>query len=253
MFFKESRIFKTSIFLTCALAAFLNQPAFAESSIESEDSRAFLLPEGADKEAWMLLKEAHDSRQVLPANFKGFNAKVTYRVNGEEFKGSIEFINKRGGSKVEIEGLRKDELAWMKDKLLSMIGHRRGGDFAKGDGRHPITFAKGDKGNRLGRLVELHDSLKSSYRVKDKKVLEVTREVPEVVFTISVIQTMTADPGKYLAKHFLVTYRNLKDGSIKRVDGYRDKYEKIQAVWMPVRRVVVTVKPENKTPELREF
>jgi hypothetical protein len=46
---------------------------------------------------------------------------------------------------------------------FSIIAHRRGGDFAKGDGRHPITFGE-DYNSPAGRRVVLNDSMKSSYR-----------------------------------------------------------------------------------------
>ncbi len=36
------------------------------------------MPAAADKEAWLMLKNAHESRQVMPADFKGFDAKVTF-------------------------------------------------------------------------------------------------------------------------------------------------------------------------------
>lgn len=210
------------------------------------------IPEKADKEAWMLLKKAHDSRQVLPKDFEGFDAKLFYTVNGKKYAGTIEFRNRRGGTTIDID-MPKSELGWMKDKLLSMIGHRRGGDFAKQDGRYNITFAKKNKENRLGKLVVLHDKLNSSYRVKDNKVLEVTREMGNTSFTIAVMQSMTADPGKYLAHHFTVTYRDKTTNSIKRVDGYRDKYKKLDGVWLPIRRNVLTIKPAVKTPELRKI
>lgn len=211
------------------------------------------IPEGADREAWTLLKSAHDSRQVLPDDFKGFDAKLNLTVNDKSYDGTIKFRNKKNGTKIDLTGPDKEDMDWLKDKLISMIGHRRGGDFSKRDGRHKITFAKKDKTNWQGTLVKLNDRLKSSYRIRNKKVMEVTRSVGKTTFTISVIQTKEADPGKYLAHHFLVTYRDTKSGAIKQVDGFRDKYKKIAGCWLPLKRTVITIEPENKTPKIRRI
>ncbi len=248
-------------FVTLALSlsmAMITVPACAESASPAKASEPVSpIPEGADEKAWNLLKSAHDARQVLPSDFEGFDALLNYSVNGKSYEGKLVFRNKAGGTNIDIAGVDKDEMSWLKDKLISMIGHRRGGEFSERDGRHKITFGGNDsdknRQNRLGTLVFLNDKLNSSYRVKDRKVMEVTRMMGNIVFTISVIQTMTADPGKYLAHHFLVTYRDKKSSAIQQVDGFRDKYKKIDSIWLPVRRTVITITPEEKTPEIRQI
>lgn len=209
------------------------------------------IPEGAEKEAWLLLKRAHDSRQVMPADFEGFDANVEFVDDQKEYRGKVTY-RKSSGTKIDIPTLKGEPLDWLNDKLASFIGHRRGDNFSEGDGRNAITFGPEDQ-STYGRLVELHDRLNSKYRIKDNKVLEVTRTTPDSTFTISVIETMQADPGKYLSKHFLVSYRNVTNGELEQVDGFRDKYEKVDGVWLPQRRIVLTVVKENVSPRTRRI
>jgi len=220
--------------------------AMAEDAKEVVD-----IPAGADREAWMLLKSAHDARQVMPETFVGFDAKVSFVDDDKESQGTISF---RTGekAKLKIDGLSSEQFDWLQDKLLSLIGHRRGGDFRKRDGANPLTFAK-EPENNFGRLIELNDSMNSSYRVKNGKVLEVTRCPGKVRFTISVIETQTADPGKYLANHFVVSYRDKKTNALQSVEGFRDSYKAVDGVWLPARRTVVSVTPEHITPQIRRI
>ena len=192
----------------------------------------------ADPQAYALLEAAHNNRQMMPDDFPGFTAKLTYIKDGAATTGTITY-RRQGKTEIVLPDLAKDEYSWVEDKTLNLIGHRRGGTFAEGDGRNPLTFGKLPD-NYFGKLIELNDGMKSSYRVKDNKVAEVTRTAGGMRFTISVIETLTTDNGKYLANHFLVSYRDEKTGDLKMVEGYRDSYSQIGGVWLPIMRTVVT-------------
>ena len=206
-------------------------------------------PAKADPAAYALLKAAHDARQVLPTDFPGFTANLTFNNGGREFKGTLRY--KPGEpSQVKFDGLSKEDADWAEDQVLSIIGHRRGGDFAKGDGRFPLTLGA-DDGSAFGRLVNLNDRLKSSYRVRDNRVTEVTRVMQDTRFTISVLETLTTEGGKYLPKHFVVAYRDAKSGALQLVQVFRDRYALIGNVWLPLERQVTSIEPGEVTPRER--
>jgi hypothetical protein len=193
-----------------------------------------------DKAAYELLKNAHDNRQVMPENFPGFSATVTYIKDGVVTNGKLTY-RRKGKTEITFDGMDKAEYSWVEDKLMNLIGHRRGGDFNTGDGRYPLSF-NALPVNSFGKLIDVNDGMRSEYRVKDNKVTEVTREMGGTRFTISVIETIEADNGKYLANHFIVSYRDAKAGGLKMVEGYRDRYSKIGDVWLPTARFVFTTK-----------
>ena len=215
-------------------------------------STAAEIPPGADKDAWLLLKSAHDSRQAFPENFQGFDANLAFIDNDKNVEGQLSY---RAGkeTKIDLKGLSKEQSEWLQDKVLSMIGHRRGGDFSKRDGRNPITFGKDEAENNFGRLLVLNDSMNSTYRVKDNKVREVTRCPGDSRFTISVIETREADPGKYLANHFAVSYRDKKTNALTAVEAFRDSYKQVDGVWLPSKRTVISITPAQTTPDIRQI
>lgn len=232
----------TTLSFRVAAATTADKPAVPQSGAASMGQGRARLPVGpnpnADKTAYALLEGAHNNRQTMPDNFAGFTAKVMYKKDGVVSNGTVTY-RRQGKTEIEFPGLAKEEFSWVQDKMLNMIGHRRGGTFAEGDGRQPLSLGKLPV-NNFGQLIQLNDGMKSEYRVKDNKVTEVTREAGGMRFTISVIETMEADAGKYLANHFIVSYRDAKTGNLQMVEGYRDNYAKIDGVWLPTMRFVFT-------------
>lgn len=207
-------------------------------------------PRKADPAAYALLKAAHDSRQVMPPDFPGFRADLVFLEGDRSFQGEM-IYRRQGETEVRLAGVDEASLAWVRGQILNLVGHRRGGDFAQGDGRYPLELGP-DDGNPFGRLVRLHDATDSSYRVRDNRVTEVTRTMQGSRFTISVIETIDADDGKYLANHFMVSYRDAKTGVLQKVEGYRDGYAKVGGVWLPTGRIVIDIADET-TPVVRSL
>jgi hypothetical protein len=255
-FLSFRRPFGAGAFLLCALA-FSGQMAHAQILEAKVVPVAVAAPakmgnENADPQAYALLKAAHDARQVVPAGFAGYTAKVLFMDGDKKYTGTVTY--ERNATKdpirLEMAGLDEEAKAWIEDMVGNQIGHRRGGDFAKGDGRNPLSL--GGNVNSFGTLIKLNDRLKSEYRVRDNKVTEVTREMGDTRFTISVIGTQEGDAGKYMSTHFTVVYRNSKTGAINQVDGFRDSYTRWKKVWLPKARSVMTF-GDKETPRLRSI
>jgi uncharacterized protein DUF3386 len=188
----------------------------------------------ADPAAWSLLKSARETSQTLPANFAGVTVDVVMNDNGRISKGSI---NYEAGKSVEmkIDGLDEEAKGWLKDQTMSIIAHRRGGDFSKGDGRHPITFAEDDS-SPAGRRIAINDQVKSHYRVRDNKVVEVDRTMGAEHFIITLLETAKTPEGRNLPRHFTVTYFDAGNGAVKRTETFTDEYKLIDGVWFPASR-----------------
>lgn len=215
-----------------------------------EASAETTIPGKADPDAYALLKSAHDSRYLVPPTFGGVQAEVVLNDNGRSATGTLTYT-KAGDTDLQIEGVSAEARNWLHGQLSNAFGHRRGGDFAEGDGRHPITFTKQGENVLLGRQVRLNDELGSSYRVRDKVVTEVTRKMGAVRFTITVLEAQWLDSGKYLPRHFTVSYFRAKTGELLRAESFSDVYTPIEGIWLPASRRVVTA--ENGQITAREF
>ncbi|MCC6730195.1 MAG: DUF3386 family protein [Chthonomonadales bacterium] len=205
----------------------------------------------ADPAAWDLLRSAHANRYVLPTGFAGLSADVTLRDASGSHAGTLEYT-KAGNVRLTMDGVAPEELDWVRSQLSNQLGHRRGGDFAVGDGRYPITFGPDEGAALLGRAVELNDGLRSTYRVRDRVVTEVTRTTGDTRFTITVLETRRLPDGRYLPRHFVVTYFDAGSGALKRVETYRDEFGPLLGVWVPLsRRVTVAEDGRVSAREIR--
>lgn len=204
-----------------------------------------------DLAAWNLLKEAHDSRQTFGATFPGLTADVYLNDNGVERTGKLSYT-KLDGVELTLDGAATPtEKKWTEGIFANLLGHRRGGDFTQGDGANPITFAEDDR-SPIGRKVVLHDGFQSEYRVKDHTVTEVTRTMDNTRFTITMLEFDKED-GKFLPRHFAVTYFDAKTGAIQKVEDYTDRHEKVDGIWMPVSRRVIEAKDGKFTTRIVEL
>jgi len=191
----------------------------------------------ADPAAWNLLKSARATSQNFPSNFSSVTADIILNDDGKLAKGVFTYESGKG-VELKVEGLDEDTKVWLNDQVRSIITHRRGGDFAKGDGRHPITFGADDN-SPAGRRVNLNDSMNSSYRIRDNKVVEVDRTIGAEHFIITMLETIRTPDGKSLPRHFIVTYFDVKSGAIKRSEAFTDEYKLIDGVWFPASRKLV--------------
>ena len=242
--FSEVRHYATLTFGATAPAA----PAAAEA--DTTTPAAGRMPNGADAVAYALLEGAHDARQVLPTDYPGFRCGLVYQQGDSVHEGQLVY-HRKGAPEIEFSDLDEESLTWVHDQVLNQCGHRRGGDFADGDGRYPLQLGPRDD-NPYGQLIVVNDDMQSSYRVRDDKVLEVTRVGDGMRFTISVIETMDADDGKYLANHFVVSYRDEQTGALKKFQGYRDRYAHVDGVWLPASRTILEVGDET-SPVVRHL
>ncbi|MEO7715222.1 MAG: DUF3386 family protein [Capsulimonas sp.] len=233
-----------SLFILAGLALCLTAPAIHAEPKTTDAPKITIgnIPATTaknDPAAWDLLKAAHDSRQTFTSDFPGLTADITVNDNGDVKSGTISY-GKDGEVKSNVAGLSADAKEWSEDQASSLIGHRMGGDFAKGEGKNPITFGADDH-SPLGRTVQLNDRMQSNYRVRDNQVTEVTRTMGGQKFSITMLGTTTTDSGKYLPEQFIVTYFD-KNGGVDHVDAYTDSFANVDGYWLPAtRRVVTTV------------
>lgn len=225
--------------------------ALACSAAMAQQKNTMTAPAKADPEAYALLKSAHDARQTWPANFAGFTAEVLFNDNGKVSAGTLSYAGTTG-AEMKVEGLSEEASEWLNNQLNSLLSHRRGGDFAKRDGSHPITFGVDDK-SPLGRLLQLNDSMQSSYRVRNGQTVEVTRTMNGERFTITVLDTKPVEGGKYLPHNFTVTYFDAKTGQLKRLDMFTDSYEKKLGLWYPTSRRIVRAEDGKLTTRIVEI
>lgn len=196
-------------------------------------------PRPDDPAARALLQTATERNYRWPPGFGGFAAALRYRDDQRALAGRVHAPSPRA-LRVELPEADAPTAAWIQTELASLIGHRLHRPFAQGDGRYGVTAAP-DDGHPFGQRVELHgDPLRSSYRIRDGVLRQASRVVGERCFTLSVHALQPLGPEQSLACHYSVAHFDGASGRLIRSDVYQDHYVKLDGVWLPALRQVLT-------------
>jgi hypothetical protein len=219
-------------------------------ALHAQDVRPQAAP---DPRAYELLKQAQAARESFPANFAGFKAELVCNDNGHEVVGSLDY-QPATGVRISIAGLSEEAHGWLTQQLNSLLSHRRAGDFARGDGRHPLALPADDH-SPLGRRVVVNDKLKSSYRVLNGQTTEVDRTMGDRI-VVTILATQATGTGKYLPHHFVVSAFDAKTSQLTRSEMFTDEFTQVSNVWLPSLRKIVTAEAGKLTARvitLRNF
>jgi hypothetical protein len=153
----------------------------------------------ADPEATKLLADARAARDTW-TNFPGFTADIAVNLDGKVSKGTVKVSDK---GDIELDVPDSTAAKWAKSELGSIVGHR----FISGPASDtPCAFADDVTDHPLGRaIVVLNDEFHSSYRIKDRQIMVVNRNMKDSHFTISVMENRLSEDKKFLSSIFNVS------------------------------------------------
>ncbi len=180
-----------------------------------------------------LARTAHARVYRYPDTFEGFEAALVWRTDQAAGQGSVVA---RKGPEVEIAGDTGADLGWVEKELRSIVGHRQFHEYDSGDGRHDKALGSA---HVLGEVVELGDSMDSSYRVSSGEISTVTRTMGGQRFTIVIQDRQEFADGRTLPVTFSVVYWDAADGSLRATELYRDEVVEVGGVQLPALRRVV--------------
>jgi hypothetical protein len=189
----------------------------------------------ADAKAVALFQEALATRAAW-REFPGFHAKVRGVVDGRSFNGSVQ-VGADGAVDVKI-----DEAAaapWVEDQLGSIAMHRIASDSR---GPAPVLhFADDDTEHPLGRLLTfVGGHFASSYRIRDRQITVVNRNLGDKNMTITVLRNEQNSEGKYLPREYTVQYWSAKTGSLDRTETIQNSWQRVERWDLPVGNTIVT-------------
>jgi hypothetical protein len=216
----------------------LGDEAYAE--IREFATLAFTWPladKGADPKAVALFEEALATRAQWQG-FPGFRARVEGKVDGRAFAGTVA-VDGAGGVQ-----LKTDDGAvqtWVKDQLESMAMHRGAGPASGSPKRATpvLRFGDGEVDHPLGRLLIFEGGrFASSYRVKDKQIAVVNRNIGKRNMTITVLDNDKNKDGKFLPRTYTVQYWDAATGALRSTEAIVDRWVRVGLWDLPTAHTV---------------
>lgn len=220
---------------------------------EKEKAASSRAPAGkveADPEATKLLAEARAARAQWP-HFPGFSADLEVNLDGKISRGHVQ-VNHKG--KVELELADSAAQAWAKRILGSIVGHRLDNSAAMNT---PCAFADADKDHPLGRAIRvLNDEFHSSYRIRDRQILVVNRNMGDVRFTITVLENQHNEEKQFLPTFFIVNTWDLKTGALRGSEAEHQTWQRVGKFDLPASTTIVNAgadKQDARTLKLSNY
>jgi hypothetical protein len=190
----------------------------------------------AAAEASRLLADARAAR-ALYANFPGFTADVEVNIDGKVTRGQLA-VNPKGKVQLELAAGGEEVQRWAKGVLSSIVAHRLDGG---GGEETPCAFLDEDADNPLGRAIRVvSDEFHSSYRIRDRQILVVNRQMKDSRFTITMLENRVNEEKKFLPVSYVVNTWDLKTGALKSSEGHHQGWQRVGGFDLPRSALVVT-------------
>ncbi len=168
-----------------------------------------------DAEAVRLLHEAHVARANYPADFPGFTADAVFSANGRTTRGKIT-VDREFNITYALGD--KDLENTLRPSFGSLMMHRRAGSEG-GAPEYPATWRDAET-HPLGRAINLNDKYGSFYRVRDRQIMQVNRNMGKQRFTTNVLENEETKYG-FLPRAWTVAYYENDTNAMTRVSTTR--------------------------------
>jgi len=133
--------------------------------------------------------------------------------------------------------------SWVVDQLESIVLHRNARPQPpSGKRSRPVLhFGDGEDDHPLGRLLIFEGGqFASSYRVKNKELTVVNRNLGRLNMTITVLDNEKNREGLLLPRNYTVQYWNADTGELRRTETVQDRWQRVGLFDLPALHTVTT-------------
>jgi hypothetical protein len=183
-----------------------------------------------DPAAVKLFADARAARAAWQ-NFPGFKADLEVNVDGKIHRGDVD-VSAKGKVKVHLA----DEAVGdqVQRELASLVAHRLPASAGEGEGEQPSCYFLDKLDHPLGKAIAMSgDDLHSSFRIRDRQILEVNRTMKDARFTISVLENTWNQEKQYLPVSFVVNTWDTKTKQLRSSVSYHHTWQRIGSFDLP--------------------
>jgi hypothetical protein len=200
-----------------------------------------LVRHDADPAAVALFEEALEARAQW-RDFPGFEARIAGNLDGRRFAGKVT-INADGEVTFsEDEPTREEAVSgWVQGQLESIVLHRLARPTAPGRAKPVLRFAEARDEHPLGRLLIFEGGrFASSYRIRDRQILVVNRNLGKENFAITALENDRNPEGRFLPRDYAVQYWQAGTGRLLRTETVQDRWRRVGSWDLPAAHTVTT-------------
>jgi Protein of unknown function (DUF3386) len=139
-----------------------------------------------------LFKGAYENRYTWDETFPGYTADFVLNLKDQTYIGKVKVTK---GMEVTVETNDEKAEEWLRNQMKDVVVHRKFSDFESSHGKH--TFTADGEPDTTGAVAILvgGDAMGSNYKVRDQQVVQVSRVMGRMAFTINHLDKI--DTGLY--------------------------------------------------------
>lgn len=179
-----------------------------------------------------LLQHARENREVLSEDFPGFRSQLTVRLDGRVYRGTCLF---RPPGMLKFDMRDGDLPNAVQATVRSMLLHRLPTSRTLAQS---ARYGPTDD-HPLGREVLLDDAHESTYRIRNKRILQVDRRLQEPRLVLTVLSTETTASGRYLPEHVFAVLLDKESGAVREAWTYISRFQEVGGEYLPRSRQVI--------------
>ena len=186
-----------------------------------------------------LFQAAYENRYTWDENFPGYSAEFVLEIGHDtplgrsgdkvlaagSYSGSVSVpadLTDLNGITVEGVG---DPLAaeWIVNQIKDVITHRKRSDFESAHGKHQFSIGGDTDATGAVPITVSGDSMGSHYKIRDRQVVEVSRTMGRMAFTICHQEKLDTDTG-YLSTAYTAVFTDPSSGQVVNQLKFADRY-----------------------------
>jgi hypothetical protein len=195
----------------------------------------------ADPKAVALFEEALAARSEW-RDFPGFEATIKGNIQGRRFSGTVTIDASGKVSFSDTDPSHQEAVAdWVEEQLGSIVLHRLAKSPAPDRPRPVLRFAEPTGEHPFGPLLIFDGgTFASSYRIKDRQIMVVNRNLGKQTMTITVLDSDVSKEGKFLPRTYQVQYWDAKTGQPRRTETFQNRWRRVGSWDLPALNTVTT-------------
>jgi len=181
-----------------------------------------------------LFQAAYENRYVWDHTFPGYHCDFNLILDGTTYTGRAKITP---DMQVEVETADPTAQEWLRNQLKDVVVHRKPSSFAASHGNHTFEL-DGEPDNTGAQPIQVGgDAMGSHYKVRDQQVVQVSRVMGRVAFTINHLEKLDTGKG-YISSIYNAVFTNPKDGQIVRQMRFEDTYAPFDGHYLMTKQVV---------------
>lgn len=190
-----------------------------------------------------LFRAAYENRYTWDAHFPGFEADCTLLLNGETHSSKVSI---QPDLSVSVETADPKVQEWLTNQMKDVVTHRKRSDFEQAHGKHRFDYDGETDETGAVPVTVGGDAMGSNYKLRDNQVVQVSRVMGRVAFTINHLAKLDTGSG-YISTAYNAVFKNPQTGDVVRQSKFEDTYEPIVGYYVMTKQVVHTREGDNST------